>query len=166
MIDLPEKPLMVYLAGLFDGEGSIYFVHIKRETERCKCPRFAPVLGVAMTAKEGLEEFVKVFHIGHISFSQKTSMDKDYWRWLVTNKNDIKIVLIALLPFLKIKVKQAKIMINFCSLPNRKLGRRKNGTFEKIHSQSYFNLIKNEFVVPLRNMNRRGKRGVVFNGEI
>jgi hypothetical protein len=166
MIDLPEKPLMAYLAGLFDGEGSIYFAHIKRETERCKSPRFAPILGVAMTTKEGLKEFLEVFHVGHFSFSEKTSMDKDYWRWLVTNKKDIKMVLTYLLPFLKVKVNQAKIMIEFCNLPNRKVGRKKNGTFRKVYSESYFNWIKDKFVVPLRNMNKKGKRGVVFNGEI
>jgi len=105
-----------YFAGLFDGEGTIgiYSVHKRNWYAR---------LALVGTHKPMIEECQKFFKVGSVRTQKRQvthkTPTKEYvyckqgWRWLVTNKKDIKDILEKIAPFLIEKKEQAEIVLAY-----------------------------------------------------
>lgn len=86
-----------YMAGIFDGEGSL--VHTRSGHWH---------LCVAMTHKETVD-WLGQFG-GNVHFSDRSHMPnhKNIWRWSVARRKDIELLLLAMLPYLHVKRDRAK----------------------------------------------------------
>lgn len=133
-----------YFAGLFDGEGSISFAH--RKTRHF----LEPKISITNTDKAIMEE-VHLNFGGHLySYPDKRNPNwKQRYEWYVHNMNDIEIFLSKILPYLKIKHKQAELMIEFISLRKGLKGKKR---FSKKHASREFE-IKGEMLNENRKRN-------------
>src|SRR5688500_4637701 len=104
---------VAYIAGIIDGEGCIAIG--KHKTRAYKsgyqvCPR----LSVTNTNLKLLKDLRKVTGVGNItSFERKKNPNwKIGYTWQVFGK-DINKVLVTVLPYLRLKQRQAKLVIRF-----------------------------------------------------
>ena len=112
-IEITKRPrglILAYLAGLFDGDGHITVLH-------------KSTLTTVLTSKERplLKYLLKYFKMGFI-YENATCA-----RWIVSSHN-AKRLLHYLLPFLKLKNKEAELAIRFQNLINPKNSRPINTT--------------------------------------
>ncbi len=103
-----------YLAGIVDGEGSIYIT-------KSKDKQFTAGLKIAMNDKPALLLFQSVFG-GKISKGTR-KIDKrnnklyaPAWVLQYRSLSDIKFIITKLAPFLRVKNKQAQIILDFIEL--------------------------------------------------
>jgi len=112
-----EKLDLNYLAGFFDGDGSI---SIKRQNHPQSTRGVCYTLQVAVTNtnKEIVEHFKKVWKAGHIQ--TKTPLKQTHktaYVWRVTGRT-AKMVLEPLLPFLRVRKEQAVLALEFQTYKN------------------------------------------------
>lgn len=93
-----------YLAGLFDGEGSIGIY-------RQKATGYRKTAGLTNTYKPILEVILQEFGGGLYPQRAATRLHKATWGWEIQNGPDIRIFLEKLRPFLIIKAEQADVML-------------------------------------------------------
>ena len=102
-----------YIAGLLDGEGTFTI----RWNRSARSPNFQPLIMVAMTHKgviKYLAETLKVTYETKERINQRT-----YYLLRVTTKDDIVMILNALMPYLKVKKEHAKIILELIDLKAR-----------------------------------------------
>lgn len=102
-----RKTDLAYLAGFFDGEGSIQIIHQKT---KCKKNNYSLQIRFFNTNSDILYHYQKIFKIGSIYCRKGTN--KLIYTWVIYC-NDAKMLLSVLLPYLIIKIKQTKIAIKF-----------------------------------------------------
>jgi hypothetical protein len=132
-----EDPRYAYLAGILDGEGSIC---ISKTTPKglAKSPWFAGSISVGMTSKQVVKTFKDKFG-GSFSTSKPNGLgDKRIYRWMVISQN-ARLVAKTLLPFLKIKKRQASLLIKFINFmdKNGRHGSRPNTLTETALRESF-----------------------------
>ena len=101
-----------YLAGLIDGEG--FFTINYREHKQSKSGisfTFTPVVGVHMTSVKLLED-VKKQYGGNLYKRKGTNLIRADWS--IRQAANVYPFLKNLKPYLKVKVEQAELLINFC----------------------------------------------------
>jgi hypothetical protein len=117
-----------YFAGLFDGEASVgvYGVTNGRNTKSAGKKYWAVRLCIAMTHKPTLDACLEHFNVGTVTTQKRQSSNvkgieyianvncKQGWRWIVTNKRDVEMVLDRLLPHLIEKYEQAELALAYC----------------------------------------------------
>ena len=91
-----------YLAGFLDGDGAI-MATIEKHQEKKFGFRIRVVVKVSQKDRKDLEWFLRTFKIGKIN-SNGRGHD-----WIVKDQNHAKRILDLMLPYLKTKLKQAKI---------------------------------------------------------
>ena len=96
---LPNEDDLPYLAGLFDGEGTI-----------CKNGK-AVVIGLTNTDRIAVESFASAFG-GYITYRNRYP-NKDCWMWQLSNYADIEEFLHSIMYYLRIKKKQAEYAFEF-----------------------------------------------------
>jgi LAGLIDADG endonuclease len=100
-----------YLAGLFDGEGCIT-ISLQRCSHGYKCFNVQPVvvIGMAHSALPIIME-INAQYGGTLRLHKRNPgcQDITYIKW--TNKYDIATILTTLLPYLKLKREQAKLVL-------------------------------------------------------
>ena len=92
---------LAYLAGFFDGEGSISF-HEKR-------PSIIRVtLSISNTASEPIEMIVRVFGGDyHVGYYGAFNRNRIHYRWQCASINQTRLILQSLLPYLVVKKAKA-----------------------------------------------------------
>jgi len=96
-----------YLAGFFDGEGSIG-VYRRKDAHR---PKFSVV--VVNTNKQSLRSFQEFFQVGKIYEHRKyKTHHKDKWRWIVGGRREVEVVLGKLVGHLSVKQRDAEIALS------------------------------------------------------
>jgi hypothetical protein len=109
---MPSKVDYIYLSGILDGEGCITVGAGKKET----CINYNPIVCVQNTSKELIDWLQKTFG-GQVYLSKKeTSKTKAAWMWRITKKKSIELLLLAVLPYIRIKREQAKLLLDFSRL--------------------------------------------------
>lgn len=125
------------MAGFIDGEGSILICRQSWKTKTIKRGNFYPRIAVFNTNKEILEYIKNTLNCGNVKISTKTHGNyKIVYRWEIGKGEDIKRTLEFIKPHLKVKVKQAEILINFLE------------TKDLSQKEIYFNQV--------RELNRKG----------
>lgn len=89
---------IAWAAGLFEGEGSIFWVQQMRRDKYY----FYSRLSMNMTDQDVIRKFDTVLGcIGHVTFKASTIKNhKDKWCWQLTNKQDCKKVIELFWPYL------------------------------------------------------------------
>lgn len=99
---------LCYLAGLFDGEGTIYIMSnkIKQRTPK----QYALRIVIGMTSREVIQWVSQTF--GGRIYIEPRGIHVPIWKWMPSQTRTL-IVLKAILPFLKLKGSQAEVGIKF-----------------------------------------------------
>jgi len=93
-----------WLAGFFDGEGSISEFKGGRDYKYRTWKLSAP-----NTNRQSLEKCKTVTGVGGICVKyEKTKRRKKLWQWQLSAQRDIQKILLQMLPYLVIKKKKAK----------------------------------------------------------
>lgn len=119
-----NKYLDAYLAGLIDGEGCITIVRNNHRTQKGQLtpftyPKFVDVLTVGLTDQSTVELFRTAFG-GSIYYKPPKKNRRAAWYWWA-DKKTLPICLARLLPFIRLKKKQAKLLLRFRSRMHRKI---------------------------------------------
>jgi len=104
-----------YLAALIDGEGCLSIGAGRRK--KWGVVNYNPVISIANTNLEVIQWLEDNF--GHKSYNQKpqTPRSKPSKSWRILSKKGIEVLLLAVLPYLIIKRKQAITLLDFVRLP-------------------------------------------------
>lgn len=101
-----------YIAGLFDGEGSVVIgVSTRKRLDGTTYPDHWLQIGITNTNRDILEWLLDKVG-GHISTNSRTDHQKKCWAWRVMSK-EAREFLVNILPYLHIKKKQAELGILF-----------------------------------------------------
>ena len=101
-MNTPSKDFIIYLAGFFDGEGSIT---IRERTDRIKSLDIR--VGITQSFPRGrllLKEIEYILGIGSVYHKEVT---KRGWHFIVTKVDDCRDLLVLMVPHLKIKRSEA-----------------------------------------------------------
>jgi len=112
-----KKEILIYTAGLFDGEGCIIIQRSQPYKEKGQIsPSYWLNVNVAMTDKATIDWLKGTFG-GSIAdqTSRKNRPNRQpYYHWRITSQNAIPF-LKSILPYLRVKKEQAKLAIQFQS---------------------------------------------------
>lgn len=109
---------VAYLAGFFDGEGSIFISTEKHNS----CPhklRHHLTLRISNTNSDILHLLFSIFKVGVVKKQPTPEMETKGWTqdwvWVIVSRGAVNL-LEMMLPYLKVKKKQAELAIKFQSL--------------------------------------------------
>jgi len=113
-------PTVAWAAGLFDGEGCISIGrtrNAKAVGRPAQCRLFyIPRLLVRMTSVGSLRHFQRAFHAGTISGPELNPRHITYrpvYTWSIRTRDGIQTILMAMLPYLTVKRREALLMLQF-----------------------------------------------------
>jgi len=109
-----EAALLAYMAGIFDGEGTVGIKkYLPKGDNRTMC--YFLYLRVGMQSFDVINLFQKTF--GGSLNEECVRQEGKYpiWRWDATGKNHVTAILGALLPYLIVKRDQALLALDCCN---------------------------------------------------
>ena len=124
-----NQEFWAYVSGLIDTDGSF---SIKRETKNVyKSFKYLPIISLSMTDIDGLNYIIKYCPYGNVrQYKDKNCRYGFTYRFSIHDHKDCIKFVEYCLPYLKVKKKQALIMLNFCK--NRKvINYRMKGLFKE-----------------------------------
>lgn len=144
---MEDREIKVYLAGFFDGEGSISRSHS------------VPALEVSNTVAEPIKLFRNYFGFGaiHVGKPKGKEYYKEVYRWSVCGRYNVKHVLSELLPYLTVKRDKATKTLEWISkAPYALRSAGCNWTLEEIRilKENYHSSPKEELInlLPRRSL--------------
>ena len=132
-----------YLAGLFDGEGSVSIYKIKKNRN----PQYVLKIKIYSTKKKILNEIKEEFGGSIIKKDKQKNNHKSCYYWTTTTKK-AKRVLNSMLPDLRIKQEHAKLAIEFQNREKYRGGRRGQSNRELEFKERCY--------LKMKNLNIRG----------
>ena len=101
------KKQWIYLAGFLDGDGSIY-VRVKPNKSYRFGFQIAPTIAFFQSAKEEskITEIQKDYELGYLRKRNDGIIE-----WVIGREKEIRIIVKNTIPFLRLKKKQAKLML-------------------------------------------------------
>ena len=100
---------LAYTAGIIDGEGCICLSLVKEKNIRGRRQRLTVSVG---NTDKRLTLWLKNMFGGHSVLQSRTRNNKDYYQWRVSSKK-ASFFLSLILPYLKLKRRQAELGIEF-----------------------------------------------------
>lgn len=112
-----QREELAYLAGLFDGEGTIC---IQKDSRPC-CkdngkgwnPIYNVTARIGMINQDAIQLYKDVLGVGYVDCEKVYHAFRPMYRWAVRAKDDVKYVLETLLPFLRVKKAQAELGLRY-----------------------------------------------------
>ena len=138
---------LAYIAGVIDSDGCISLIL------NSKTGWVRPRVAINQVQPEAIDFIISLFGGNlYIAEQPEESVWKDRYEWRLYSLRKVKPFLIAILPFLQIKSRQAQLVIEFCSLRLNKLGKRYQGGK---HNKTY---TEREMIVfdNVKSLNQRG----------
>lgn len=166
MQDNPREEI-AYIAGLFDGEGSIMIVrhageNYMRITKR-KTPGYSVSLSLGMIDRQLIEWLKNKLNVGNIHCEKIYHAKRPMYRWYVKNKKGCVHVLNMLMPFLRGKKQQAELQIQFINECLGLVNKRNAGVPEELNAkrEKYWLKMKelNGIDISLATTKRVGNKG-------
>lgn len=110
-----QREEIIYLAGLFDGEGTIC---IQKDTrprygERGWNPVYYVTVRIGMIEEKAIRSYLDFFKLGYVDCEKIYHQFRPMWRWSSRAKDDVKHILEKFLPFLRVKKPQAELALRF-----------------------------------------------------
>ena len=114
-----------YLAGLFDGEGSVYFKRMKQRKNTLLCKQIHNVtvirMEIAMTDKATVKWCHDLFKCGAFGERKVKPGYKRQWRWRVAHRDALYVAKI-LWPFAQVKLHKIEQIIDHYEPRAQELG--------------------------------------------
>jgi hypothetical protein len=112
-----QREELAYLAGLFDGEGTICIQKDSRPLSKDNGRNWNPIYNVTfrigMIEKGAIEGFKSFFKVGYIDCEKTYHAFRPMWRYSIRAKEDVKQVVTTIYPFLRVKAKQALLALEY-----------------------------------------------------
>ena len=115
-----EVEILAYIAGIVDGEGSIMIQRqcsksfmAQRAKSGCFHPHYAVGIRIGMTERIALDLIVDKLKIGKVSEEKPYHHKRPMYRWMIRSKEEVLKFLNYILPYLRVKKKQAVLAIKF-----------------------------------------------------
>lgn len=153
-----KKTYLAYIAGFLDGEGCVSLSKVYRKDNRNKKPRFKEemwgTVQVAManinTQRELLMELRNNFGGYYAEFKNRGNKNtKDTIFWRLTSHKSAEF-LKRIIFFLRIKKRQAEIVIRYQELTKKNRGKHKDPSEKEIQERK-------NLLIEIRQLNKRGK---------
>ncbi len=119
-----QREELIYLAGLFDGEGTIginsRYSQKYTNQNRYSDQGYAVFVRIGMNDADSIKRYYEFFQVGHYYPEKSYKNYRAMHRWDVRNQPDATMVLKQLEPFLRLKKPQAQFALKFideCSRP-------------------------------------------------
>ena len=149
-----SKLTAAYVAGLIDGEGCLDLARQKRIDMHGKI-YYRPRLRICLTEKEIIEWLQKSFG-GNITTRKGQNNNKDTYSWSILGKKRLLPFLRKVYPYLKIKRRQAEILVKcFKTQDSENYTRNPFGYFPKLNEGVVEK--REELYWKIRQFNQRGK---------
>ena len=108
--------ILSYLAGFFDGEGSFGFIKHKKHKYKNDTYSLEPYIYIGNTNKSIMNYISKIFG-NKIKYKKFNDIKhKDQWHLYYHGMKDVQRICKQLSPYLRVKKKNAKILLNFIKL--------------------------------------------------
>ncbi len=111
-----QREEIIYLAGLFDGEGTICIqrdVRKDKENGRYGGATYTVTVRIGMIHKEPIESYLKVFKVGYLDCEKSYHKFRPMWRFSIRKREDVQEFLVKIMPFLKVKKQNAILALKF-----------------------------------------------------
>lgn len=112
-----QREEISYLAGLFDGEGTICIQRdlrpLEKGTGRYNGATFTVTLRIGMIHNIPIESYKNFFGVGYVDCEKSYHKFKPMWRYSIRRRDDVKMVLEKLEPFLRLKKPQAQCALRY-----------------------------------------------------
>jgi len=112
-----QREEIIYLAGLFDGEGTICIQKDNRPCFKDNGKGWNPIYNVSvrigMIEEKAIRTYLDFFKVGYVDCEKVYHSLRPMYRWAVRAKDDVKLVLTQLLPHLRVKKQQAILGLRF-----------------------------------------------------
>lgn len=143
-----------YLAGIFDGEGSVYLVARKAPNRRSHL--FVAEMTVAGSSMALMNWLANTTGNGRIYVSQKPEENhKQVYSWQLAPRQ-IRHILPQIAPYLQVKAQQAALMLEYFEIQAR--GARKGDNLPRTRDEDIPRILA--LYAELRELNRRGLKPV------
>jgi len=147
-----KRHMLSYLAGVFDGEGSICIIRISPKKGKRPTPTYRGVVEIAMTERLILQLFQNIFGGDIYQHKPRNPQNKLVYLWRIRDFRCIAF-LNDLMPFLILKHPQAEVMMHF--LKNKPQRGRKGQ--RKGLEETELALREVDYIMT-RSMNMKGKK--------
>jgi hypothetical protein len=112
-----QREEIAYLAGLFDGEGTICIQKMYSEKYMTANSRVNPgytvCIRIGMIDKEAIEHYLEFFKVGQIHCEKIYHAKRPVYRWQVRAQKDVRFVIETLMPYLRVKIRQVHLAIKW-----------------------------------------------------
>lgn len=112
-----QREEIIYLAGLFDGEGTICIQKDTRPIYKGNGKGWNPIYNVSvrigMIDQNAIQMYQDIFKVGYVDCEKIYHSFRPMYRWAVRAKEDVKLVLKCLFPYLRVKKPQAILGLRF-----------------------------------------------------
>lgn len=154
MLALLSETDKAWLAGFIDGEGYIGIVRSRKKItgQSSDTLLYHPWVIVTSTDVKVLEDIQLVVSTQKRASLSRTAGHKAAYQIKITKFNDVVLLLEAVLPYLRLKHKQAKILVEFCKYRDSVkiiTGRGSRG-------KTSFGEVEEKMYLKLRELNKRG----------
>lgn len=135
-----QREEIIYLAGLFDGHGTICIIKNNRWTEehlrREKNPLYTVTFQINLSRLEPIKYFMEFFKVGYLTYDKHRSRTVGMHRYSVKARDDAQMVIEKMHPFLRIKQPQAGIALMY--FEDCPLIRGRAFTIEELNKREYY----------------------------
>lgn len=107
----PQQTVLSYAAGIIDGEGCLRVMRVKPYRNDMRNPTYSPTITVGMCNRNVPELLRK--HFGGSIYKERTHR-KSMYRWRINSKRQVIMCLKKILPYLVVKLDEAKVLLDFC----------------------------------------------------
>lgn len=112
-----QREELAYLAGLFDGEGTICIQKDSRPLSKDNGRNWNPIYNVTfrvgMTDQEAIKGFYRFFGVGYMDCEKSYHKFRPMWRYSVRAKDQVWLVISQLWPYLRVKRPQADLALRY-----------------------------------------------------
>lgn len=115
-----EVATLAYIAGIVDGEGSIMIQRqcsesfmAQRAKSGCFHPHYAVGIRIGMCERVALDLIVDELGIGSVCEEKPYHHKRPMFRWMIRSKQEVCDFLNLILPYLRVKKKQAELALKF-----------------------------------------------------
>ena len=155
-----------YVAGVIDSDGYIGLVRRRENRRKQYTEQYVPIVKVTQ-AKPQAVEFIKNHFGGNNGIiNPQSDKRKPLYRWEFSSIEKTKNFLEIIEPYLKIKKKQAQLVIEFCSvrekaIQNKSVLRDDQGKFRKGSSKNTYTGIEKQLWKQVLRLNQTGPKHAI-----
>lgn len=153
---------LIYFAGLFDGEGSIMIVRQASKTfmKNRIHPYYGPVCRLGMVDKDLVYQMYNVIKLGSVYEEKPYHRKRPITRWMCRRREEVRQFLELMIPFLRLKKKNAKLALKFLDDAAGNTGRPISKELNKKRHEYYLLMRSyNGVIESPATTERMGKRG-------